>query len=78
MGLLSKAAKAARPPQSVKPTTHAGGKIYFSEPKGGYRGYLRAAGRIEKCVAASVANKADMVQKHNICCALIESDKRTA
>ena len=75
-GLLKKAAKVARPPPSVKPTAHAGGKIYFSETKGCFRVYLRVGDRIEKCVAANPANKADIEHKFQICCALIENDKR--
>ena len=74
--LLKKPARVARPPQSEKPTSHAGGRIYFSKGKGAYRVYLRAGDRIEKQVKANVANKADMQHKFRICCALIENDKR--
>ena len=74
--LLKKSPKVARPPQSQKPTAHAGGKIYFSKPKGVYRVYLRVGDRIEKCVAASEESPADMRRKFQVCCALIENDKR--
>ena len=74
--LLKKPAKVARPAQSTSPTSHAGGKIYFSKPKNAYRVYLRAGDRIEKVVSANAANKEDMGHKFKICCALIENDKR--
>ena len=74
--LLMKPAKVARPPQSQRPTTHAGGKIYFSKPKGAYRVYLRMGDRIDKVVKANVECNADMRHKFNTCCALIESDMR--
>ena len=74
--LLMKPAKVARPPQSQRPTAHAGGKIYFSKPKGAYRVHLRMGDRIEKVVKVNVACNADMRHKFNICCALIESDTR--
>ena len=76
--LLSKPSKVARPAQSQKPTTHAGGKIYFSKPKSCYRVYLRATDRIEKSVRANPACKSDMVRKFNVACAMIENDKRRA
>ena len=76
--LLKKPAKVARPPQSESPTSHAGGRIYFSKPKSAYRVYLRAGDRIEKMVKAKAADKADMQHKFAICCALIENDKRPA
>ena len=76
--LLGKPAKVARPPQTQEPTAHAGGRIYFSKPKGCYRVYLRQGDRIEKSVKANVASAADMRHKFQICCALIENDKRPA
>ncbi len=74
--LLTKPAKVARPPESQKPTAHAGGKIYFSKPKSAFRVYLRMGDRIEKAIKANVASKDDMRRKFNVCCALIENDKR--
>ena len=74
--LLKKSPKVARPLPSQKPTAHAGGKIYWSKPKGVYRVYLRAGDRIDKQVKANVASKDDMRHKFLICCALIENDKR--
>ena len=76
--LLKKPAKVARPPQSQKPTAHAGGKIYWSKPKGAYRVYLRKGDRVDKCVPANVANESDMKHKFMIACALIENDTRPA
>ena len=76
--LLSKPAKVARPAPSQKPTSHAGGRIYFSNPKSCYRVYLRATDRIEKCVRANPACKSDMARKFNVACAMIENDKRLA
>ena len=76
--LLGKPAKVARPPQTQEPTAHAGGRIYYSKPKGCYRVYLRSGDRIEKSVKANVASAADMRHKFQICCALIENDKRPA
>ena len=74
--LLKRPAKVERPPQSESPTTHAGGKIYWSPPKSAYRVYLRIGDRIEKQVKANPDSKHDMRQKFLICCALIEDDKR--
>ena len=76
--LLGKPAKVARPPQTQEPTAHAGGRIYFSKPKGCYRVYLRIGDRIEKSVKADAGSVADMRRKFQICCALIENDKRPA
>ena len=76
--LLKKPAKVARPPQSQKPTAHAGGKIYWSKPKGAYRVYLRKGDRVDKCVPANVASESDMKHKFMIACALIENDTRPA
>ena len=74
--LLKRPAKVDRPPQSERPTAHAGGKIYWSKPKSAYRVYLRIGDRIEKQTRANSGSKHDINQKFLICCALIENDKR--
>ena len=74
--ILEQPAKVDRPPQSERPTMHAGGKIYWSKPKSLYRVYLRIGDRIEKQIRANSGSKHDMRQKFLICCALIENDKR--
>ena len=52
------------------------GKSISQNPKGVYRVYLRVGDRIEKCVAACVESPSDMRRKFQVCCALIENDKR--
>ena len=74
--LLARPAKVVRPHQTIAPTSHYGGKIYWSNPKRCYRVYLRASDRIEKVVFANPDDDADMRKKFRVCCAMIENDKR--
>lgn len=74
--LLKKPIRIIRPRQSQGPTKHAGGKIYWSKPKGAYRVYLRIGDKVDKPIRANPECINDMKHKFEIACALIEDDKR--
>lgn len=76
--LLKRPAAQDRPkPCYKKPTTHNGGKIYWSQAKGALRVYKRSPeDKVEETVKVESENKKHRAEKWNIACALIESDPR--
>ena len=74
--LLSKPAKVDRPPQSISPTAHAGGKIYYSKAENCYRVKLRSSDRVDVKLRAPLADKKTMRDMFHVACAMIESDAR--
>ena len=72
--LMKRPARAPRPPFSLKPTQHAGGRIYFVKSKSIFRVYKRFKDRIE----SSVPELGDKKGAFQYSCALIEADPRPA
>ena len=74
--LLAMPVKVARPCQSDKPTAHAGGKIYYSKAENTYRVKVRSKDRVDVKVRANFDDKKLMRERFQVCCAMIEHDKR--
>ena len=74
--LLAKPAKVARPPQSISPTTHAGGKIYYSKAENCYRVKVRRSDRVDVKLRAPLVDKKAMRDMFHVACAMIEGDAR--